>query len=261
MEVTSLYDYTKRFTEPQLQFQSALEYPTDFWENYLSDISKGALKSFDIKCPALPDMFWLNKLPIGSSQYIAQDAEDRINEKCASSANSDNISSGQIIRRTSKDSTSSADLNRMNEEFHSSFSKRTQTFVWTLQHIDFEDGVENDIIKEVEGYIKTNRFVTYLWLHSIYSNNQKDIDVLAGLLRIIGMTVEKEDTDMLLTMVKAGLSDSHSKTQEAALMVIEQWRTRNCLIAIETAPSFNSSWLCDYAKQIESELNEELRPC
>lgn len=54
MEVTSLYDYTKRFTEPQLQFQSALEYPTDFWENYLSDISKGALKSFDIKCPALP---------------------------------------------------------------------------------------------------------------------------------------------------------------------------------------------------------------
>ena len=51
------------------------------------------------------------------------------------------------------------------------------------------------------------------------------------------MTVEKEDTDMLLTMVKAGLSDSHSKTQEAALMVIEQWRTRNCLIAIETAPS------------------------
>jgi len=62
-------------------------------------------------------------------------------------------------------------------------------------------------------------------------------------------------------MVKAGLSDSHSKTQEAALMVIEQWRTRNCLIAIETAPSFNSSWLCDYAKQIESELNEELRPC
>ena len=75
MEVTSLYDYTKRFTEPQLQFQSALEYPTDFWENYLSDISKGALKSFDIKCPALPDMFWLNKLPIGSSQYIAQDAD------------------------------------------------------------------------------------------------------------------------------------------------------------------------------------------
>ena len=261
MEVTSLYDYTKRFTEPQLQFQSALEYPTDFWENYLSDISKGALKSFDIKCPALPDMFWLNKLPIGSSQYIAQDAEDRINEKCASSANSDNISSGQIIRRTSKDSTSSADLNRMNEEFHSSLSKRTQTFVWTLQHIDFEDGVENDIIKEVEGYIKTNRFVTYLWLHSIYSNNPKDIDVLAGLLRIIGMTVEKEDTDMLLTMVKAGISDYQSKTQEAALMVIEQWRTRNCLIAIETAPSFNSSWLCDYAKQIESELNEELRPC
>ena len=34
-----------------------------------------------------------------------------------------------LTDRTSKDSTSSADLNRMNEEFHSSLSKRTQTFV------------------------------------------------------------------------------------------------------------------------------------
>ena len=34
MEVTSLYDYTKRFTEPQLQFQSALEYPTLIPQHY-----------------------------------------------------------------------------------------------------------------------------------------------------------------------------------------------------------------------------------
>ena len=98
-------------------------------------------------------------------------------------------------------------------------------------------------------------------MHSIYSNNQEDTDILAGLLRIIGMTIEKEDTDMLLTMVKAGLSDAQSKTQEAALMVIEQWRTQNCLTAIETAPAFSSSWIRDYAEQIKSELKEELQSC
>ncbi|MEY8684829.1 hypothetical protein AB9N12_01365 [Bacteroides sp. AN502(2024)] len=141
------------------------------------------------------------------------------------------------------------------------YQSELRTFVWTLKHTDFEDGVENDIIKEVESYIRTNKFVTYLWLHTIYSNNQKDVDVLAGLLRIIGMTVENDDTDMLLTMVKAGLSDPHSQTQEAALMVIEQWRTLNCLAIIETAPTFTSSWIRDYAEQIKSELKKEILSC
>ena len=266
MGVTSLYDFTKQLTEMQSQIRFAPEYPTDLLRNYLIDISNQTLNLTEIQQAVMSNLSRLNifPFPIGnsqSSQYVALDTEDGINEDCVPITNSGNVSSGRIVQRTSKDSTSSADINRMNEEFHSSLSKRTQTFVWTLKHTDFEDGVENDIIKEVENYIKTNRFVTYLWLHSIYSNNQEDTDILAGLLRIIGMTIEKEDTDMLLTMVKAGLSDAQSKTQEAALMVIEQWRTQNCLTAIETAPAFSASWIRDYAEQIKSELKEELQSC
>lgn len=266
MGTTSLYDFNKHITELQSQFQlSPLDYSTDFLKSYLEDISNQSLKLAEFQRIASPDMSWLNTLPFPTSpsfpQCVTLDLEDEINEKSVTIANNDNISSGQIIQRTSKDSTNSADMNRVNEEFHSSLSKRTQTFVWTLKHTDFEDGLENDITKEVEGYIKKNKFVTYVWLHSIYSNNQENADILAGLLRVIGMTVEKDDTDMLLTMVKAGLSDPQSKTQEAALMVIEQWRTPNCLTAIETAPTFTSSWIRDYAEQIKSELKEELQSC
>lgn len=266
MEVTSLYDFTQHLAELQSRFQVISKYPAAPLKDYLENMSSQVLKMTEIQQTAMPDLSWLNIYlsPTSisqSSQYMALDSEDGINEECISIDNSDDASSGRIVQRTSKDSTSSADINRMNEEFYSSLLKRTQTFVWTLKHTDFEDGVENDIIKEVEGYIRTNKFVTYLWLHSIYSNNQKDVDVLAGLLRIIGMTVENDDTDMLLTMVKAGLSDSHSQTQEAALMVIEQWRTQNCLTIIETAPAFTSSWIRDYAEQIKLELKEEMISC
>lgn len=264
MGITSLYDYTKLFTELQSQCDSISEYPKDVLNIYLDNLSRHMLNPDDILHISNIDLSRLNTIPFSanipqSSLYVAHDEEDIINEECVSV--SDNVSSSRIVKRTSKDSTSSADMNRINEEFRVSLFKRTQTFIWTLKHTDFEDGIENDIIKEIEGYIKMNKFVTYLWLHSIYAKNQKDTDILAGLLRIIGMTVEKEDIDMLLTMVKAGLSDSQSKTQEAALMVIEQWRTQNCLTALETAPNFSSSWISDYAEQIKLELKKELLIC
>lgn len=160
----------------------------------------------------------------------------------------------------STDSTNSVDINRINEEFYDFLDKHRKAFIWTLKHTDFEDGIENSPIKEVENYIKKNKFVTYSWLNSIFSSNQKDSDVIAALLRIIGMTVDDEDYDKLLPLVKAGLSDNSSKAQEAAIMVIEQWRSKNCLDAIQTA-SFQSPWIREYAKQVEVELEHELELC
>ena len=43
-------------------------------------------------------------------------------------------------------------------------------------------------------------------------------------------------------------------------MVIEQWRTKNCLDALQIT-NFSSVWLKEYAKQIEAELIEELCLC
>lgn len=86
---------------------------------------------------------------------------------------------------------------------------------------------------------------------------KKDLVVLAGLLRIIELTIRNEDVDILLPIVKAGLADKSSMVQEAAIMVIEQWRTKNCLEALETS-TFHSKMIEVYANQIIEELKEEL---
>lgn len=270
MSLNSLYDIYKGYTELQSRIDlKSFDCSAELWNKHLK-VSSELLKLADFQQTLIPDIPWqaMTPFPIGispSSEYATPDSEDSVDEDCSSAIALEidaNVSSGEsLFQRASKDSTSSIDINRINEEFRSSLLERTQTFVWALKHTDFEDGVENDITKEVQGYIEKNKYVTYLWLSSIYSNNQKDADVLAGLLRVIGMTVELEDTDMLLPMVKAGLSDPQSKTQEAALMVIEQWRTPNCLDAIETAPLFASSWIRSYAEQIKTELKEETQSC
>lgn len=172
-----------------------------------------------------------------------------------------NTSTGENIRRlTSLDSTDTVDVNSINQEFFTFLSKYSQPFIHSLKLTDFEDGIDNLVTIEVREFVRRNLFVTYNWLNTIYSNNQKDSDVIAGLLRIIGMVVEQENSDMLLPIVIAGLANKNSKTQEAALMVIEQWRTKNCLDALQTT-NFSSVWLKEYAKQIEVELIEELCLC
>lgn len=158
-------------------------------------------------------------------------------------------------------STSSDNINILNREFFAQLDAKSSYFISKLKRTDFENGMENEIVEEVEGYMHENLYVTISWLHKLYSNYQKDADVLAGLLRIIGMTMAEEYMDCLLTMVKAGLADGQSKTQEAAILVIEQWRTKNCLNALETTTRFSSPWIRQYANKVRMELEEELRGC
>ena len=269
MASNSLYDIIKNFEELGSQFSPVpFDYSVEFRNKYLK-VSDELLKFTEFQRTLVPDMPWLStsQIMVGTSlsaEYATPDSVDGMDEDHGSTKiiEEDSLSSeDSVIQRASKDSTNSTDINQINRAFFLSLSKRTQTFVWLLEHTDFEDGIENDVTKEVHGYIKKNEFVTYAWLNSIFANYQDNADVLAGLLRVVGMTVSIEDTDMLLPMVKAGLSAPQSKAQEAALMVIEEWRTSNCLTALETAPTFTSSWIRDYAEQIKSELVEEIRPC
>ena len=160
---------------------------------------------------------------------------------------------GQELVSESFESTDSNDIEMQNRKVFAQLQKYTLTFVRLLKRTDFEDGI-SDV---VEDFIKSNSFVTYSWLSTIYSNYQKNAVVLAGLLRIIELTIRNEDVDILLPIVKAGLSDKSSMVQEAAIMVIEQWRTKNCLEALETA-TFHSKMIEVYANQIIEELKEEL---
>ena len=74
------------------------------------------------------------------------------------------------------------------------------------------------------------------------------------------MVTEKGDETMLLPIVIAGLRSGISSEQEAALMVIEEWRTKECFAALKSV-AFQSDWIADYAQMVKSELEEELGIC
>lgn len=156
------------------------------------------------------------------------------------------------------DSTDSNEINNKNEDFLNILKSHSSDFTTSIKKADFEDGMMNDVADEVEAYINQNKYATYLWLNSLYSHNQTDYKVISGLLRIIGLTIDIQDSDLLLPIVKCGLNDSHIETQEAALMVIEKWRTKECLDALNTS-HFSSKWISKYAASIVKELEEELR--
>ena len=227
----------------------------DYYAQLIEEITS---KNFEKSKSILPDLSFLERFEVIPS-WSANIKDISIPHKEEGSDYTVNTA-GESIKSVSTDPTNSIDINHINENFYKFLNNHTAFFIWTLKHTDFEDGIENAPIKEVKNYIRKNKFVTFSWLHSIYSNNQKDSDIIAALLRIIGMTVDNEDYDKLLPLVKAGLLDNSSKAQEAAIMVIEQWRSKNCLNAIQTA-QFKSQWIREYAKQVELELKKELESC
>lgn len=167
------------------------------------------------------------------------------------------VESEAVSKAVSPDSTKTEDINAINKAFRNKLSEETDMFVSELIRTDFEDGMDNYLAEEVRGFIHDNALATYSWINHIYSDNQKNEDVIAGLLRIIAIDVEEEDYDDLLPIVKAGLFDYGAKVQEAAVMVIERWRTNNCLDALQTA-NIKSPWIRSYAKKVEIELIKEL---
>lgn len=167
------------------------------------------------------------------------------------------IESDNVQKTGSPDSTNTIDINSVNRAYRNQLSEESEAFVESLIRMDFEDGMENYLTEEVMGYIQDNALATYSWLNHLYSSNQKNEEVISGLLRIIAMDVEEEDYDDLLPIVKAGLCDYGARAQEAAVMVIEKWRTKNCLDALQTA-SIQSPWIRSYAKKVELELIKEL---
>ena len=178
MASNSLYDIIKNFEELGSQFSPVpFDYSVEFRNKYLK-VSDELLKFTEFQRTLVPDMPWLStsQIMVGtslSSEYATPDSVDGMDEDHGSTKiiEEDSLSSeDSVIQRASKDSTNSTDINQINRAFFLSLSKRTQTFVWLLEHTDFEDGIENDVTKEVHGYIKKNEFVTYAWLNSIFAN-------------------------------------------------------------------------------------------
>jgi len=166
------------------------------------------------------------------------------------------------IALTSAAITDTVDINRINREFRNNLDKITPQFLVMLKREDFEDGMDNESIRTVRGFLKENEYATYAWLHSIFTHHERDQWIISGLLRIISMTVRREDIDCLMPIVTSALRSGDSFEQEAAVMVIERWRTATCLEKLEDVLErnmFKSGILQDYADGVRLELRQEMQ--
>ena len=158
-------------------------------------------------------------------------------------------------------STGSVDINKENQEYLDFLRTRTDEIANAIMRTEFEDGMDNDITLLIKSYARSNKSATYNWLDELYSKNVNRPSVLQGILRTLAMITEKGDENILLPMVLASLRSDNSAEQEAAIMVIEEWRTRECLAAISNVPRFSSEIIADYAKMVTEELKHELGDC
>ena len=203
--------------------------------------------------------FWWNNLNLDSLNGIDWlGGRDGVEETDIARNNHD--STDKVGFELLSESTDTASINAVNEKFLFKLRSRSDSFLNTLIKTDFENGYSNEVTEEVQSYYAINKAVTINWLNEIYSEHQKQPIIIAGLLRIIAMTVSSIDSNALLPIVKCGLSDGSSEAQEASIAVIESWRTKECLDALQTT-HFQSAWMESYAKKIEKELEIELGLC
>ena len=154
--------------------------------------------------------------------------------------------------------TSAEDVNKANQEYLDYLRTRTNEVASVILHTDFEDGMDNDVTLLVKSFAKKNKAATYNWLDELYSKNLNNSTVVQGILRTLAMITEKGDENILLPIVVAGLRSEVSVEQEAALMVIEEWRTKECMEAIRSVHRYASDMIEDYAMIVLGELEEEL---
>lgn len=154
--------------------------------------------------------------------------------------------------------TSAEDVNKANQEYLDYLRTRTDEVASAIMHTDFEDGMDNDVTLLVKSFARKNKSATYNWLDELYSKNLNNSIVVEGILRTLAMITEKGDENILLPIVVAGLRSEVSVEQEAALMVIEEWRTKECLEAIRSVHRYASDMIEDYAMMVLGELEEEL---
>lgn len=157
--------------------------------------------------------------------------------------------------------TGSADINQINREFLAVLEGLTPRFLAGLRREVFEDGMDNDSIVIVRDFMTQNEMATYSWLHRLFSRYENDREIVTGILRIISMTVKREDHASLLPIVTAALRSHNTDEQEAAVMVIEEWRSDLCMSLLGEALDqgyFESPMLKSYAAEVYAELQEEL---
>lgn len=173
--------------------------------------------------------------------------------------NNPNSSTKDNSLNSSIENTSSNDINKANQMYLEYLRSRTDEIANSISHTEFEDGVDNYITLMIKSFAKENKSATYNWLDELYSKNLNKPYIVQGILRSLAMITERGDENILLPIVVAGLRSNNSLEQEAAIMVIEEWRTKECLKAISSVTKFSSEMIANYAKMVINELKEELK--
>ena len=156
-----------------------------------------------------------------------------------------------------EDSTTAKSMEQKDERDKEYFDSQADAFKLLCHTTTFEDGYRNALTNRFDEFYDLNPTVSLIWLYSFYNKNQKDDSVREGILRILSFIDNAEVRDIMLTMVKTSLNDINPSIQEVAMMVIENWRTAECLAALETT-QFANPWMKDYSKKIIAELKVEL---
>lgn len=168
-----------------------------------------------------------------------------------------------------KASTDTADMRKMEEILAEKFKKDTPFFISILKYADFEDGYSNDAIELVSKKFEESPFVASVWLGNVFNqcyvgaefNDMGRNELLFGILRIVAYLNDKEYfgyiQENLSNLVLLGLKEDDTSIQDAALMVIENWRDKKSFDMLDSV-DFSQSILKNYAEKLKSELQTEL---
>lgn len=168
-----------------------------------------------------------------------------------------------------KASTDTADMRKMEEILAEKFKKDTPFFISILKYVDFEDGYSNNAIEFVSKKFEESPFVASVWLGNVFNqcyvgaefNNIGRNELLFGILRIVAYLNDKEYfghiQENLSNLVLLGLKEDDTSIQDAALMVIENWRDEKSFDMLNSV-DFSQSILKNYAEKLKSELKTEL---
>lgn len=242
----SVTDMQEAFQKISKPWYSELEQSRKAWESLNHSIYSDAMKTFS-------EMSKLAQAPGYSSFYFPMMDEDVV-EECDFLIDEDIT---EEVETSAIYSTRAIDINKLNQEDLEYFRTRSDEVSNAILRTDFEDGMDNDVTELIRSYIKKNKSAAYNWLNELYSKNLKNASLIEGLLRTLAMVTERGDENSLLPIVIAGLRSGVTSEQEAAIMVIEEWRTKECLDALKTT-QFGTGWIKTYAEKVMSELEEEV---
>jgi hypothetical protein len=254
---TSFYQHLVDIEELSLRLSTPLTSPIESLNKQMSsmnlDVYTEALKSYT----SLADLY---RIPdyLDTSVFIRHDFEDRGVSVDVPSVSSTALDENTL---TVAENTRANDINKANLEYLEYLRSRSGEIATSIMRTEFEDGMDNDVTLLIKSFAKRNKSATYNWLDELYSTHLNHSSVLQGILRTLAMITERGDENILMPMVVASLRSNSSAEQESAIMVIEEWRTKECLEALCSVQSYASEMIADYAKMVTKELKEELGQC